>query len=100
LLTAAVIHAGLDGVARQLDPGEPCNENLYSLSAAELAGKGIRRLPTSLPDALDALEASTVMNQGLGTAFVREFVDVKRLECDELLLKVSPAEFNRYVDFY
>ncbi len=100
LLTAAIIHAGLDGVARKLDPGAPCNDNLYALNAAEMAAKGIRRLPTSLPDALDALEASEVITRGLGKAFVAEFLDVKRAECDDLLLNVSPAEFRRYVDFF
>ena len=100
LLTAAIICAGLDGITRKLSPGEPCNENLYELSAAELAKKGIERLPTSLPDALDALEKSDVMKRGLGEAFVREFIEVKHAECDELLLNVSPAEFRRYVDFF
>jgi glutamine synthetase len=100
LLTAAIIHAGLDGIARKLDPGAPCNDNLYALNGAELAAKGIQRLPTSLPDALDALEANEVITRGLGAAFVAEFLDVKRAECDELLLNVSPAEFRRYVDFF
>ncbi len=100
LLTAAIIYAGLDGIQRKLSPGEPCNENLYSLNSAELAQRGIKRLPTSLPDALDALEKSTVLTAGLGEAFVQEFLDVKHAECDELLLNVSPAEFRRYVDFF
>jgi glutamine synthetase len=100
LLTAAIIYAGLDGIERKLSPGEPCNENLYQLSAAELAGKGIQRLPSSLPDALDALEQSEVMTCGLGEGFVREFLEVKHAECDELLLNISPAEFSRYVDLF
>ncbi len=100
LLTAAVVHAGLDGIRRKLDPGKPCNENLYQLTAVELSKKGIDRLPTSLPDALDALERNEVITQGLGAAFVREFVEVKRVECDELLLHVSSREFRRYVDFF
>ena len=100
LMTAAIIHAGLDGVRRKLDPGAPCNENLYALSSSELAEKGIARLPTSLPDALDALEKNKVVSGGLGEVFIREFLEVKRAECDELLLNVSPAEFSRYVDFF
>lgn len=100
LLTAAVIYAGLDGIRRKLDPGQPCNENLYQISPAELAARGIERLPLSLPAALDALESDPVLCAGLGHAFVREFVRVKRGESDELMLHVSPAEFNRYVDFY
>lgn len=100
LLTAAIIYAGLDGIARQLDPGQPVNDNLYVLSGAELAARGIERLPTSLPDALDALEASDVMRQGLGESFMAEYLDVKRAECDALMLQISKAEFTRYVDFF
>ncbi len=100
LLTAAIVYAGLDGIGRQLDPGEPCNENLYQLTGRELAERGIGRLPASLPQALAEFERDPVLCQGFGDAFVREFLDVKHAECDELMLKVSPAEFNRYIDFY
>ena len=34
LATAAIIAAGLDGVERKLDPGEPHNVNLYELTPA------------------------------------------------------------------
>lgn len=100
LLTAAVLHAGLDGIARNLDPGAPCNDNLYALNAIQLAEKGIARLPGSLPEALDALEHDPVIREGLGNGFVEEFLRVKREECDSLLYGISPAEFNRYVDFF
>ncbi|MES2401781.1 MAG: type III glutamate--ammonia ligase [Pseudomonadota bacterium] len=100
LLTAAIIHAGLDGIRRKLDPGEPCNENLYTLNRDELDKRGIKRLPSSLTDALDALESDDALCKGLGEAFVQEFAQVKRTESDELLLSVSPAEFRRYVDFF
>jgi glutamine synthetase len=100
LLTAAIIYAGLDGIRRKLDPGEPCNDNLYALASSELTIRGIGRLPASLPDALNALEKNAVLSEGLGEDFVREFLNVKHAECDELLINISPAEFRRYVDFY
>jgi len=100
LLTAAIIHAGLDGIARKLDPGQPCNDNLYQMSQAELKARGILRLPASLGDSLDALEADEVLCKGLGDVFVAEFSHVKRAEVEELQLQVSPAEFRKYVDFF
>ena len=100
LLTAAIIHAGLDGIRRKLDPGEPCNDNLYQLSVAELKSRGIARLPASLTESIDALESDEVLCKGLGKAFVAEFSQVKRAEVDELQLQVSPAEFRKYVDFF
>jgi glutamine synthetase len=100
LLTAAIIYAGLDGIRRKLKPGEPCNENLYRLTKAELSARGIGRLPASLPQALDEFESDAVMVEGFGQDFVREFLEVKHGECDELMLTISPAEFDRYVDFF
>lgn len=100
LLTASIIHAGLDGIRRKLDPGEPCNENLYTLGRDDLDRRGIKRLPSSLADALDALESDEALCKGLGEAFVQVYAQVKRAESDELLLSVSPAEFRRYVDFF
>jgi len=100
LLTAAVIYAGLDGIQRHLDPGEPCNENLYALSQVELTAKGVGRLPSSLPDALEALKVDGVICAGLGQTFIDEFVRMKREEVDALAVPVSPAEFKRYIDFF
>lgn len=100
LLTAAIIYAGLDGIERKLDPGAPCDENLYEMSLDELSARGIRRLPASLPDAIEALEVDAVLGLGLGQAFINEFAQMKRLECDELMLNISLAEFRRYVDFF
>jgi glutamine synthetase len=99
LLTAAVIYAGLDGIERKLDPGVPCNENLYALDAVLLAPKEIHRLPTTLPDALNALENDEVLTHGMGEKFVEEFLRIKHSECEEFFLDISTAEFKRYVDF-
>ena len=48
LATAAAIAAGMDGIERQLDPGEPHNFNHYTVPVEELAERGIGVLP---PDA-------------------------------------------------
>ena len=55
LATAGVIAAGLDGIDRKLDPGEPHNFNHYGLDETDLRSRGIKTLPQSLPEALDAL---------------------------------------------
>jgi glutamine synthetase len=100
LLTAAIVYAGLDGIRRKLKPGEPCNDNLYQLGRDELASRGIARLPSSLPESLAEFERDAALCEGLGDAFVREFLAVKHAECDELMLDISAAEFSRYVDFF
>ncbi len=100
LAAAAVIAAGLDGVQRKLDPGEPQNLNLYELSPAELKARGIAVLPQNLGQALDALAADPLFGEKLGTPLIAEFIKLKRMEWIEYSRHVSDWEVNRYLEFY
>ncbi|MBI2823772.1 MAG: type III glutamate--ammonia ligase [Planctomycetia bacterium] len=100
LATAATIAAGLDGIARSLDPGEPHNFNHYTASPSELAEKGIKVLPQSLVEALDALQADTLFSTTLGEAFIEEFIRLKRMEWVEYQRHVSDWEVQRYLEFF
>ena len=53
---AAYLAAGLDGIDRQLDPGEPNLGNLYAADLETMARRGVRTLPQSLPEALADFE--------------------------------------------
>jgi glutamine synthetase len=100
LATAAVIAAGLDGIDRRLDPGEPQNFNHYTVPVEELAERGIRVLPQSLYEALLALEADPLFADSLGHEFLQEFIRLKRMEWVEYQRHVSDWEVNRYLEFY
>lgn len=100
LVTAALIAAGMDGVERELDPGEPMNVNLYSLSLDEIKEKGVSILPQNLNEALDALEADTVFTEALGNEVVSEFLKVKRAEWVEYSRHVSDWEVSHYAEFF
>ena len=58
LTAAALLTAGLDGIRRELDPGEPQQGNTYELLQE---GQELERVPDSLGDALDALAADDVI---------------------------------------
>ena len=60
LLLAALVRAGLQGLRDRLPAPAPTEEDLALRSEAELKARGIRRLPTSLVEALAALEADAV----------------------------------------
>jgi glutamine synthetase len=100
LVSAALIAAGLDGIDRKLDPGPAQNINLYQLSPEELAAKGIKLLPQSLHEAIDALETDKVICDGLGTDLAREFIRLKRMEWTEYSRHVSDWETRRYLEFF
>jgi glutamine synthetase len=100
LATAAMAAAGLDGIERRLEPGEPLNVNLYEWTEREIRDKGIRLLPQSLSEALDALEADEVVQAGLGKELAAEFLRLKRMEWIEYSRHVSEWETQRYVEMF
>ena len=80
LALGAVIHAGLDGIRRRLDPGEAVNVDPAVLTEDERRARGACRLPDSLGAALDCLEADTVLMDSLGDLRRRAYLAVKRSE--------------------
>ncbi|KAM3095356.1 type III glutamate--ammonia ligase [Phormidesmis sp. 146-35] len=99
LATAVAIAAGLDGIEKELDPGEPHNVNLYDFSDAELKEKGIGVLPQNLKEAIDALESDHVIRNALGV-LADEFISLKRMEWVEYMRHVSEWEVHRYLEFF
>jgi glutamine synthetase len=100
LTTAAVIAAGLDGIKRELHPGEGNGDNLYDYSAAQLKEKKIGILPQNLNLALDAFESDKVIRDALGDGLSSEFLTLKRAEWIEYMRHVSDWEIKRYVEFF
>lgn len=88
LAAAAALAAGLDGIERGLDPGEP-----------GATGKG-PELPPTLLHAVEALQADDVISGALdaaGTGVSRYFADLKREEFFDWHATVGPWELDRYL---
>lgn len=90
LSLAATLAAGLDGIRKETDPGEPTLRNAYH--------EDYERLPRTLPAALDALERDGVLRDALGEPLVAEFVKLKRDEFDRYQDHVSEWEQAEYRD--
>jgi len=80
LALGAFIHAGLDGIRRQADPGAAVNVDPATLSDAERAAVGADRLPRTLTEALDALAADDLLTKALGPLRSSAYQAVKRAE--------------------
>jgi glutamine synthetase len=80
LALGGLLAAGLDGIERKLDPGRPVLVDPDTLSEADRKRHGIRRYPTTLGEALDALERDEILSTALGAELVKEYVTVKRSE--------------------
>ncbi len=96
---AAMLMAGLDGIANKIDPGMPLDRNLDDLSADEL--KEIHQLPPSLNLALDALEQDHdfLLRDGVFTEDLLEnWVKIKNKEVAEIRVRPTPYEFEMYYD--
>jgi len=91
LACATLIDAGLDGLARRLDPGPACTEDLSEVPRPDLP-----RLPALLDEALDALQADAVVAGTLGPELLREFVALKRAESAAWRSHVSDWERERH----
>src|ERR671917_2300127 len=91
LALAAVLAAGLDGIERGLDPGEPTMVDPATLSDEERASMGILPLPVSPDEALDALEEDRVLIEALGEPLVRTHVAVARAQA-KIARELPPEE--------
>src|SRR6266566_62548 len=96
---AAMLCAGLDGVKRKLDPGDPVDEDLYHLSASKRKEYGVRELPGSLKESIEHLQTDYMF---LKSVFPQDLLEkYEELKLDEHLqtsLRPSPYEFYRYMD--
>src|ERR687894_678111 len=91
LALAADLAAGMDGMERDLDPGEPTTVDPATLSEEERAERNIRPLPASLDAALNALENDEVLIAALGAPLVRTHLAVGRAQA-EIARETSPEE--------
>ncbi|MDZ4293497.1 MAG: glutamine synthetase family protein [Hydrogenophaga sp.] len=86
LYMASQIHAGLEGLAQRLQPPPAC-ETPYA--------EGREKIPTSLGEALAALQSDPALIDGLGADFVRYFCRIKQQEIDRHAQAEDKADFER-----
>lgn len=98
LTFAVILAAGLDGIRRGINPGEPIDINVYELSKAEREAKGIVTLPANLKEALDSLERDTVIRHALGEHVFNNIMRLGNLEWEAYNTWVHDWEIERYID--
>ena len=73
-----MLAAGLDGIEKEIEPGEALMVDPARLSEEERESRGIRRLPTTLEEAIGELERDEVLCEAMGPVLAREYLIVKR----------------------
>ncbi len=100
LAFAAMLHAGLDGIKRQLQVPSISNEDLYHLDAHGREARGLNTLPGSLAEALQEMKSDDLMKEALGQHIFERFLEAKAIEWQEYSTQVSGWELDRYLSIY
>jgi glutamine synthetase len=80
LAVGGMIAAGLDGLQRGLEPPDPVEVDPATIGEDEREALGIRRLPATQKEALDALESDAVLTDALGPVLAGSYLAVRRSE--------------------
>ncbi len=100
LAFSAMLMAGIDGIENKIDPGEPLDKDIYSLSPEELAS--VPTMPGSLDEAIQCLEEDhdfLLKGDVVTEDALRTWIDYKRdEECKQVALRPHPHEFELYYD--
>jgi len=97
LAFAAMLMAGLDGIANKIDPGQAMDKDLYDLPPKEL-----KKIPTvcgSLREALSNLDKDRSFLKAGGVFdddFIDSYIDLKMAEVHRFEMTPHPVEFEMY----
>jgi glutamine synthetase len=92
LALGGLIAAGLDGLEAGLEPPEPVEVDPATIPEPEREVRGIRRLPATQEEALDALAADEVLTSALGPVLTESYLAVRRSEWNAYSLQDADFE--------
>jgi glutamine synthetase len=91
IAAALSLAAGLEGIEQKLDPGEPLNGNLYTLSKTDEQKRRVTRLPQTLLDATRAFEEDDLVAETFGP-FQAIYAEQKYKEWNRNFYRVTDEE--------
>jgi glutamine synthetase len=97
LCFAVLLAAGLRGVEKELPLPPGAEDDVWSLSEQERRALGMQPLPTSLSEAISAMERSELVAETLGEHVFDFFLRNKRAEWQAYRSEVTPFELGRYL---
>ncbi len=97
LAAAMMLGAGLDGIERNLDPGDPREINMYELSDQQLADMGVRTLPRTLLEAIEAFGRDSLAQDVMGPELAESYQQLKTAEWWDYHNEVSTWELDAYL---
>ncbi len=100
LALAMTIGASLEGLEQGLVAGEPVDRPLYDVTEDEARAAGIRRLPATLLEAIQAFDADPLAQAVLGTTMHSLYSRYKHDEWERFHNHVTQWEQTEYLKFF
>jgi glutamine synthetase len=99
LCFAAILAAGLDGIRKKSDIGDPVDEDIYKMSAQKRKEMGIKQLPGSLKQAIEQLESDNAYLKPLfSDDTIQTIIEMERKDSMDVSMRPHPHEFHLYFD--
>ena len=92
---AAILAAGLDGIANKRDPGKPLDIDMY---AEPHKARGAKRLPLNLLDAIRLVDTSKFFRGAMGDAVIDSYVKLKMQEWNSFKSSITQWELDHTLD--
>jgi len=97
LSAAMFLAAGLDGVEQDIDPGDPDLVNMYELPDQELERRGVKQLPRTLIESIEAFEADDLGRRVMGEDLFKSYISLKKSEWWNYHNSISQWEIDHYL---
>ncbi len=97
LAYSVILAAGMKGIEEGYDLPPEATNNIYELTTEERYSEGLQSLPTSLHEAIEAMEGSELVAEALGEHVFEYFIANKRQEWADYKAYVTPFEIDRYL---
>lgn len=99
LVFAGLLLAGLDGIKKKTECGDPIDENIYLMDEKKRKELGIRKLPNSLEEALDEFASdNNFLKPVFSDELIETYMELKRKEYEENASRPTPYEFKLYLN--
>ncbi len=97
LAVAAILMAGLDGIKKKIDPGDPVDKDIYKMTCEERERLGVKSLPSTLIEAIEELKSDhEYLKPAMSTELIESYIELKEKEWSTVEYRVTPAELYYY----
>lgn len=100
LALAVCLAAGLDGIKKRMTPPEGIDANIFAMTPEELKIRGVKQLPETLGEAIEAFETDEFVRNVLGKHIFTKLLEAKKEEWREFRAQVTDWEVEEYLYKY